>query len=244
MPTLQELLIDIPDRQLMEDTLVSRALADIDRQTQQRQEQLFGRGLGLSTLQGEIARERNDAIIQARRDAFLASQQARQAALAQAAQYDLGRQQLAQRAGEARRAGATQQRGQWMQAGAGLGSAALGTAGRIWGEDIKKSLKGILGDRTAPTSTSGADMPYGRQDYEIAPLAAPAIPEAQIQAPVIDYMGEDLGGPGLEALAMPPLDVDDYWGAGVGDLDLWQNYGGLEDLLGFGEDPYGPHGWF
>jgi multidrug efflux pump subunit AcrA (membrane-fusion protein) len=212
----------------MEDALFSRSQADITRQGQAAQEQLFGRGLGLSTLQGEIERQRADALAQARRDAFLASQQASLSALAQAAQHQTQQQSLAQRAQESKQAVKSAREGQWTGAGAGLGAAALGTAGRIYGPDIKSGLAGLFGRGATLGQVPGlptAGTPMAQAANVPLPISPITAPETGMPSAGLGFGDADFGVPdtGFDFnFDAPPMSIPEF------------DYSGLESLFNFG----------
>lgn len=176
--------------QAMEDALYNRMAADIERQSglnaQQAMENTFGRGVGqagggpssiTSTALDPILRARSDALTKARNDAFVASQQAQLAALAQAAGTAQTAINSSTAAANQSAALALQKRGQNFQRSqanqqaigqgvGGLGAAGLQTAGLLYAPQIKKFLGGGLqgladtgGDRMPSSALAAAGGP-------------------------------------------------------------------------------------
>lgn len=171
--------------QTLADQIYAGQEQDVNRQAgnaaQQVNENTFGRGLGLSSisgyLQGQNELARATALAKARQDAMLASTQAQQSALGQAAGQvtnNLNRQ--AQEANLKRQL--AQQRslaGQQMLASGlgGLVNTAAGVGGLVFGQDIRRGLRGLAG-AGGPTSPQGGRETMLPQNQ--APGAAPALP--------------------------------------------------------------------
>lgn len=238
IPTLQQLLADYPNHQSTENALFEKSRRDIERSSLANQESLFGRGLGLSTIQGEIERQRGEALSQARRDAFLAAQQAQLNAYAQAAQQQQFQQNLAQRQSEAsslnkfrRQQLAEKSNDRLFQAGGALGGAALQLAGKTFAPEISGGLRSLFGMGSGPmgpgeTRVSGQ---LGGLPQPGPAAQAPAI-EAPAAAPFSEMPKVNLSEPG--ELPMPSIDGGYAGGVEMPDFnwDALAGGGGLEQL--------------
>lgn len=233
--------------QATEDALYGRMAGDIDRESADAarsiNENTFGRGLGLSTIsrdmQADRERLRGDALGKARTDAFLASQQATLAALAQAAGVDARRQQMQQQdqqfraslnsrddAMSAQRSIANNQ--MLAQGGGLLGGALAGLAGKTFAPEIRGGLRSLFGlndpKGAAPTAPAvdapAASVDIG-SDYTIPSLdiASPSAPSFDLSMPDFSLGDTTLNLGGLDALAgidpfsgYDPYALDyDYW---------------------------------
>lgn len=175
---LQGLLKDGP--QGYEDRLFNSAKEDIGRQQQGLLETLFGRGMGQSTMGGDVARQVAQALAKARVDASTASRQATLAALAQAS----GQQNRTQQESQYQRTldfnkknaadqNATANRGLVAQGVAGLGGGALTLGGLLYGKDIKSGLANLFkGGGTPDTSLqNGPEGTYSGPNFGVGPDA-------------------------------------------------------------------------
>lgn len=160
---LQGLLKDGP--QGYEDRLYNSAATDINRQQQGLLETLFGRGMGQSTMGGDVARQVAQALAKARVDASTASRQATLAALAQAAGQKNSAQQESQYARtldfqkkNAADQNATANRGLVAQGVAGLGGGALTLGGLLYGKDIKSGLAKLFAGEAPGTPASASNL--------------------------------------------------------------------------------------
>lgn len=203
---LQGLLKDGP--QGYEDRLFNSARDDIGRQQQGLLETLFGRGMGRSTMGGDVARQVAQALAKARVDASTASRQATLAALAQAA----GQKNSAQQESQYQRTldfnkknaadqNATANRGLVAQGVAGLGGGALTLGGLLYGKDIKSGLANLFkGGGTPDNSLSnGPEGIYSGPNSGVGPDAY--VQEAGM--PTFDTSIPDLNIPGVDLGAGP-----------------------------------------
>ena len=220
--------------QATEDALFQRMAGDIDRTSgdaaRSINENTFGRGLGLSTIsrdmQADRERLREDALLKARKDSFLASQQATLAALAQAATQQAREQQGNQfnQSMDMQRRNISSQRdianNQMLAQGGGLlGGALMQLGGKTFAPEIRGGLRSLF----------GADKQGG------APVTAgeTAAPDATVN------IGSDYA-PTVGDLPMADFEIPDF--------DINEDYaampdlGGLDALAGFdpfaGYDPY------
>lgn len=221
--------------QVTEDALYDRMAGDIDRTSADAarsiNENTFGRGLGLSTIsrdmQADRERLRGDALGKARKDAFLASQQATLAALAQAAGVDARRQQMQQQDQQFRASinsrddamGAQRDiaNNQMLAQGGGLlGGSLLQLAGKTFAPEIQGLLRNLSG--------------LGGKDSEPTPTATAAtVPGASMD------IGTDVAMPSYD-LGVSDLDVSLPDAPAMPDFDFG-SVGGLDALAGF--DPFG-----
>ena len=200
-----------------EQYLYQNALDAIDKQARGRREDVFARGMGLSTIREQMENEVRDAKLKAQRDAYLSAQQASLAALGQAAGAagnQLNReQQAAQYAGNQQmqkdalnRQESTANRQMLTQ---GLGG--LGMAG-VYGLARGGAFKGV-GGALAGAGKRGLDRLW----------AKPSSTEASA------YPGETMGEvPGVAGT--PYGGIEDYGSAD--DLDLGGIDFGIDDLGG------------
>jgi hypothetical protein len=240
---LEALLMDPAQVRAMEDQLFSRAEGDIQRQAgneaQRVSENAFGRGMGLSSVnafaQAQNERARAEALSKARVDSNQAATAAQRAALGQAASYVTAQQQRQQQADQFRKSmkhqGSMNTQNLVASGLAGLTGAGLKMAGNVWGDDMRKGLKGFMngggGDSPSASPSSSGPLPYAANDYQ-DPLAAN--PNA-ITAP-------EISGGSLGELASAPEYAFDFDGGGggggmeldPGDFDLGGDWGGGTDL--------------
>lgn len=220
--------------QTMEDALYNRMAADIERQSgtnaRSALENTFARGVGqgggvggASTISADaitpIQRARNEALLKARSDAFVASQQAQLSGLAQAAGAAQNAINSGQNAGYQQQALNLQKKNQEQQRGlatqqavgqgvGGLGAAALSTAGLLYGPEIRKNLSGLF-------AGGGGD----RMPSSLAAMAGPSSPGAPAVTSAIDMPSAfaNFAGPAASALSPASYDFGGSFG-GLGSM--------------------------
>lgn len=248
---LSALLMDPAATRSMEDMLMQRAMGDINQsagnEAQRVSEAAFGRGMGLSSLnayaQGQVEQARSKALAQARVDANQAAMQAQRAALGQAAQYATAMHGQQQQADQFRKSQAQQKslENQKMIYGAlgGLGGAAMKGAGYVFGDDIKKGLRGMLGGlgggSTAQGGPSSASLPWGSNDYQ-DPMASSVeanpsaisydMPQQFDHNASFDYSFGGDGSFGGTSYDDSLWDLSDWTGGAGGNTNLWDLLGG------------------
>ena len=237
------------DKQAYADALYQRMVEDIERRSaddmRSVNENLFSRGLGLSTYlsdqQKKMEQARADAIIRARREADLAAQSATLQALGQAAgaaQTDLSRQQSAQNADANRQMQAKaldRQEGianrQMLVGGlgslgaAGLYGAAKSGAFKGLGSSIAEGVRGLLtpGDQPLAANLTGLDAQRAGE-WDLTPfgsgMASPSTSDFDMPdfGGGIDYGLGSLSDPVSSELFLPQIDFGGF--DGLSGLDL------------------------
>jgi hypothetical protein len=203
-------------------------------------ENTFGRGLGTSTISGnllgEIEKARADALAKARANAVLGSQSAQLSALGQAA--SVAQQQLnrGQQASQFQQSLDAAKRGQniaqsnankqLLAGGLGMGVGALGNlAGRTFGNEIRGGLRSAAGLNDGPVSPMGGRemmLPQGSAPFQVGSIDVPDLASSGAFG-FGDFSMPDLAGGG--GFDMPSFDAGgDLFSSGLFDL------GGLTDL--------------
>lgn len=250
---LDRLVADDP--KVYADQLYENALDAIERQSGDRareiNENVFSRGLGLSTIARDMqaSREREvlDAKTRARRESDIASRQAQLSALGQAAgaaSSDLNRQQSSAQFGANQQMQKKQLNQQssianmnaLTQGVGGLGMAGLYMGGKMFAPEIKAGLKGLFSSPGGGPSGSADGIPEGPA-YD-AYRAGERIDYGQIgssdSSPLTydlgaDYTSFDPGGlADFESYAIDPS-------SGYGDMAF--DLGGLDWLAAMEPDP-------
>jgi len=231
--------------QAYQDAIVNAAKQNINRsagtEAQRVSEAAFGRGMGLSTLnayqQALIQGEQARAVAQAESQAQQATRQAQLAALGQAASYMTSQRQLGQQQSQFDRSlkanKEAQMRGMIGSGLAGLAGAALKGGGYVFGDDIKKGLRGAmgLGGEEKPNSSiyGGATAASGQGPGNVhanepieANLAAIAQPQTESMPDSYDFGGSSPSGGGS---------YGDFTAYDPSQFDMGGSWGNLADLL-------------
>jgi hypothetical protein len=239
MPTIDEMVRSALEQLLgggpeaLEEQIYQRGVADIDRGYQQRLENAFGRGFGLSTVQGANEQARAEALLKLRTDAALASRQATLSALGTAAGQQNRQQQESQfsRNQDMQRRQMDRQQdiadNQMLAQGiGGLGGAALQVGGLVYGPEIKGALRRLVGG-----GDPGQSRYTGQLGGDLGATSAALSPDIldTMDFSIPDFTMPDVGGSFDLDLSVPDFALD------PGNFDLG---GGMDFAFDFGDSAF------